>query len=54
MQFNGNLLLWTTAHSQSEESMLRATFQKSKTAVLDYLANLLDVTNLIEAGKTAA
>ena len=39
---NGNVLIQFTAHSQSRRAMDAKTFQRSKQAVLDYVAGLLE------------
>ncbi len=38
----GNVLIQFTAHSQARNAMDKATFQRSKDAVLTYVAKLLD------------
>lgn len=43
IEIKGCVLIQYTAHSQARNAMDRATFQRSKDAVLEYVANLLDV-----------
>lgn len=43
ISINGNVLMQFTAWSQSRRAMDAATFQRSKTAVLDYVDGLLGV-----------
>jgi hypothetical protein len=51
----GHTLTRLTAKSQAGAKMGRKEFEASKTAVLDYLANLIEVTpdELLQAGKAA-
>jgi len=42
VSINGNVLIQFTAWSQSRRAMDAQTFQRSKTAVLDYVASLLE------------
>jgi hypothetical protein len=58
LEINGNVINWYTAKSQrlGPGGMSRSEFQRSKTAVLDYLAKMLETTpeELAAAGKRAA
>ena len=42
IETRGNVLIQFTAHSQARNAMDKATFQRSKQAVLDYVDGLLD------------
>lgn len=52
ISINGNVLIQFTAWSQSRRAMDAQTFQRSKTAVLEYVASLLEASPA-EVGRAA-
>lgn len=52
VSINGNVLIQFTAWSQSRRAMDAKTFQRSKTAVLEYVASLLEAASE-EIGRAA-